>query len=354
MSRCFLFKPDGIGDFFLSTGVVRLLGREFGEENLTIAVLPVLEPVVKGQFPRSSVITLPIRKRRVLLNVFVANCLRCFPAWNTLIGTKAEVSISLRHMRDYLQNILFYSVRSRRRIVASNLLLGNGRPVRRWTEKAFLSIFGPEVVSYPENSAEGIPSELETNRRIVSLALGREVNIREIWPELKPLRHSFFGEAYHVCAPFSSGPGKDFPLKRWVELFMELESRGKLPSLCLVGSSDQSDRLVGFLELLGKSSATIAAKTRVVTPGDLQEFIDFLSGAECVFTVDTAAAHAASALDCRTLVLYSGLHQGMFAPWFRSSRQYWAIPKQAVKNTPWHDSWTNDELLDFTETVLGS
>ena len=42
---CFLFKPDGIGDFFLSSGVVRLLGREFGEENLTIAVLPVMESV---------------------------------------------------------------------------------------------------------------------------------------------------------------------------------------------------------------------------------------------------------------------------------------------------------------------
>ena len=351
--RCFLFKPDGIGDFFLASGFVRLMAREFGEENLTIAVLPPLESVVHGQFPKASVVLLPIRKQRIILNVFVANCLRCFSPWLTLLASKADVSISLRHMRDYLQNVLFYSVRAQRRVVASNLLLGNGRLIRRWTEKSFTTLFGPTVIPYPESEV-GIPSELAANRVIASAALRRDVGIGEIWPELKPCNIAPLDSPYWVCAPFSSGTGKDFPVDRWLEVFASMEIQERLPSLVLTGSADQAGRLQGFLMLWKQASPESNVIAQVMLPPSLQDLIDLLAGAECVLTVDTAAAHAATALDCRTLVLFSGLHQGMFAPWTRSSRQQWMLPNKSSGQGSWHSSHETSEIVRVLEEILGA
>lgn len=342
--RCFLFKPDGIGDFFLSTGVVRLLGGEFGEENLTIAVLPIMESVVRGQFPKAAIVKLPLRTRRVILNKFVANCMNCFFPWLTLLKTRVDVSISLRNMRDYLQTVLFFSVRGRQRFLCSNPLLESKRPVRRWTEKAFELIFHPRMIDYPKR-IEGVPNELEAHRLLVSKALGRDVAIGEIWPELKPVGLPPLDTPFWVCAPFSSGLEKDYPVDRWVELFLSVHRTGRLPLLVLTGSKDQGQRLIDFKKLLLAASSELNSKVKIIIPENLQNFIDLLAGAECVLTVDTAAAHAATALDCRTLVLFSGKHQGMFAPWVRSPKQVWLLPKANRNHLPWHSSYETVELI---------
>lgn len=351
--RCFIFKPDGIGDFFLASGVVRLLGREFGEENLTIAVLPIMEPVVRGQFPRASVVSLPLRTRRIILNKFVANCLRSFFPWITLLRLEVDLSISLRNMRDYLQTVLFFSVRADRRILCSNPLLESKRPVRNWTEEAFKWLFTPFVIGYPK-TVEGIPNELEAHRLLICEALGREVAIGEIWPELKAVGAPPFESPYWVCAPFSSGLEKDYPLDRWVEIFLSVHNTEKLSTLVLTGSPDQENRLREFQQLIASASPEIANITQIFIPADLQKFIDLLAGAECVVTVDTAAAHAATALDCRTLVLFSGKHQGMFAPWVRSSRQQWLLPKASSTSNPWHFAHQTEEIVQILEVILKS
>ncbi len=351
--RCFLFKPDGIGDFFLASGVIRLMAREYGEENLTLAVLPVMEPVVAGQFPKASMLLLPLKTKRIFLNLFVANCLRCFRPWLALLQTRAEVSVSLRNMRDYLQNVLFFSVRSRRRFLCTNPLLENGRPVRRWTEHGFSMLFNPVVVTYPV-SVEGIPVELEAHRLLAGRALGREVSIGEVWPELQAVGKPPLESLFWVCAPFSSGAEKDFPLDRWVSLFAELHRQGRLPLLVLTGSSDQAGRLKEFYDLLVSASKELADTTRVIMPENLQSFIDLLSGAECVLTVDTAAAHAATALDRRTLVLFSGKHQGMFAPWRRSARQLWLLPKPRSESLPWYSCHETGEIMKHLDAVLSA
>lgn len=356
MSRCFLFKPDGIGDFFLSSGTIRFLAREFGEENLTIAALPVIGPVVRGQFPQATFVPLPIRKKRILLNVFVANCIRCFPIWIRLLRDPHDVSISLRHMRDYLMNVLFYSVRSPRRLVCENQLLGNGRPVRRWTERTFTGLFRPVQLPYPPYEGEGgIPREIEVNRLLVSRALGREVAIGEIWPDLRRVGDPPVEGEYWVCAPFANGGGKDYPPERWAELMSLLEKGERIPKLILTGSSDQHQRLQEFAHTLTSSSPELASRMSIVHPPDLQRFIDLLAGASLVLTVDTAAAHAATALDRPAVVLFSGQHYGTFGPWTRSSLQQWIQPAQSEFGTPgWHRNLTPAAIAPIVRQVLES
>ena len=320
------------------------MAREFGEDKLLIATLPLMEEVVRGQFPKASFIALPIRKKRVLLNVFVANCIRCFPAWRALINSRADISISLRHMRDYLMNILFYSVSSNSRFVMKNGLLGNRRPVRRWMEWIFVHLFRPNLCEYPV-MVKGIPSELEANRMLASEALGRRVEISEIWPELHPVGKCPIETPFWICAPFSGNADKDFPLAMWVEFLTAFHDRGKMPSLLLTGSAEQSHRLNELLGLLVLSSPEMAAKVSVRIPSNLQSFIDLLAGAAFVLTVDTGAAHAATALDCKTLVFFSGQHKGIYGPWVRSSLQRWVLPGDSVTKNPWNDFHDNGELL---------
>ena len=352
MRRCYIFKPDGIGDFFLATGFIGLMAREFGEESLLIAVLPALEPVVRGQFPMAGVVVLPLRRRRRVLNLFVANCLRCLRPWLGLLTTRAEVSVSLRHMRDYLQNVLFHSVPSHRRFVATNGLLGNGKAVRRWTEKAFVTLFGDHVVGYPSGSP-GLPLELEAHRRLASAVLGREVSPGEVTPLLRPVNAPALSGPYAVCAPYSSGNDKDVPDNRWITLFGILAGEHLLPTqLVLTGSEDQQARLNCFREKLGTALATTGTEVTVRIEPTLQGFVDLLAGADAVFTVDTAAAHAATALDRPTLVLFSGLHLGMFAPWTRSARQRWLLAGRPDSGPNWHESLPDSDILEAARSLL--
>ena len=90
--------------------------------------------------------------------------------------------------------------------------------------------------------------------------------------------------------------------------------------------------LRSFFESAGIASA------RVHIPGDLVEFLNLIAGAELILTVDTAAAHFATALDRACVVLFSGLHSGMFGPWRRSARQRWLLPEAPPGKTKfkWH------------------
>jgi ADP-heptose:LPS heptosyltransferase len=352
MPRCFLFKPDGIGDFFLASGTVRFLAREFGEENLTIAALPVIGPVVLAQFPKATFLPLPIRKKRILLNVFVANSIRCFPVWIKLLRNPQDLSISLRHMRDYLMNVLFYSVRSPRRLACENQLLGNGRPVRRLTERAFTALFHPEEIPYPAYEA-GIPKELEVNRRLVSLALGRDVAIGEIWPELRRVGEAPVEGSYWVCAPFANGGGKDYPSDRWAELFRLLLRSNNIPKIILTGSTAQRERLEEFARIIKTSAPELSAGISILSPPDLQRFIDLLAGASMVLTVDTAAAHASTALDRPTVVLFSGQHHGTYGPWTRSASQRWIQPEEEFLGTrEWYRNMAPEAIVPVVGEVL--
>jgi ADP-heptose:LPS heptosyltransferase len=105
--------------------------------------------------------------------------------------------------------------------------------------------------------------------------------------------------------------------------------------ILLVGSENQRSRLNDLNALL--LSAGIAGAEAVV-PDDLVELLNLIAGAELILTVDTAAAHFATALDKSCVVLFSGLHQGMFGPWRRSAQQRWLLP-EAPPGKPkfkWH------------------
>lgn len=350
MARVFIFKPDGIGDFVLATGAIHALAREFGEENLVVCVKSLLVPLARMQFPKATVVDLPVAAERRVVNLFVRNFAACLPVWWRLRTTPVEVAVCLRSMRNYLETFLFFSARARRHVGCENILLRSGRTVRRLVEGAVNRIGRPELEPYPP-TAEGAPMEIEANRRVVARVIQRPVTIPEVLPVLaaQPNRSG----SYWICAPITNLASKLYPAAQWAGLFRLLHPETAGKSILLTGSKDQRPALEDLCHLLHEAGCPGA---EVFFPEDLTDYVNLIAGAEMMLTVDTAAAHFATALDRPTLVLFSGLHQGMFGPWQRSPRQVWLQPEfpPGTKRKKWHAGITPDRAAAAVRNVLGA
>lgn len=330
--RYLVFKPDGIGDFILATGCISFLAREIGEENLTICVRDLLAPLAAAQFPEATVIGMPVAEKRKTVNLFALNFIKCLPVWRQLREKPLDGAASLRHMRNYLQNFLFFSAKTDRFVACKNLLADNGRFSRVFVEHLVRTLRKVEEISYPEAKAN-LPTELEANRRVISQLVGREVPLETVLPALKS--GALGDNGPWVCCPLSSMKSKDYPFASWREIFKELREEKGERELLLVGSGSQRKKLEEL-----RAQLDDIPNVRVEIPPTLPAFVDRIAAARVVLTVDTAACHIAGALDKRCAVLFSGLHVGMFGPWQKTARQRWLQPELQPGKTKWHSGIT--------------
>ena len=331
--RLFILKPDGIGDFILVTGALRLLASELGEENLLICVRSVIVPLAKVQFPKATVIELPTAAERKTVNLFARNLFCCLPLWFKLRRTRVDAAVCFRSMRNYLETFLFYSARTKRFFGCENILLrSGGKEVRSYVDTAVRKLFHPRLMPYPEQAGH-LPLEVEAHRRVVAEILGRAVEPEEVIPRLRSTTESKPGGVW-ICAPITEA-SKVYPAPLWRDVFSELRPELSGKAVLLVGSNDQRAALA---ELEGMLRAAGVENAKVHLPEDLVELLNVIAAAELVMTVDTAAAHFAAGLDRPCVIIFSGLHQGMFAPWQRSLRQCWLLPHPPEGKTKfkWH------------------
>jgi len=330
--RVFILKPDGIGDFVLASGALRLLARECGEENLILCVKSLLVPLARSQFPRATVMDLPVAAERKVINLFAWNFIACLPVWWRLRTTPVETAVCLRSMRNYLETFLFLSSQAGRRVASENILLRGKRKVRTMVETTANRFFRTELTPYPE-TAEEMPMEIEAHRRVAECVLQREVAAAEVLPVLHSSAPT--GGEYWICAPITNLASKVYPLAKWGEIFRELQPEAAGKKILLTGSEDQRAMLEELQALLREGGL---AKAEVFIPADLVAYVDLIAGAEIMLTVDTAAAHFATALNRPALILFSGLHRGMFGPWRRSERQSWLLAEVQPegKKKKWH------------------
>ncbi len=345
--RLFILKPDGIGDFVLATGGLRTMAATFGEQNLLICVKSALVSLARSQFPEATVIELPTAARRKFVNLFARNLVSCLPLWLKLRTTPVDGAVCLRSMRNYLETLLFYSARTKRFFACENILLRPEKRVRRYVEAAVRKLFRPELIPYPE-SADEIPLEIEAHRRLVARILDRPVGAREVLPVLRPTIER--NEDSWICAPVTNR-SKIYPFALWKDVFCALKPESLPKSILLVGSEDQRQELDDLQTLLrGAGMACVQAHV----PGDLVEFLNLIAAGQLILSVDTAAAHFATALDKPCVVLFSGLHRGMFGPWQRSGRQRWLLPEAPPGKAKfkWHEGIAPDRVAAEVRNLL--
>jgi ADP-heptose:LPS heptosyltransferase len=346
----FVLKPDEIGDFILTTGCLRVLAREIGEDNLLLAVSKAVAPLARSQFPAAKVFPLEFRRRRKVLNITLVNIGLNWRVWRQLLREKVEWAICLRSLRSYLQTVFFYTPRARHYIACENLLGRQKRQRRPAVEAVVKAIFRPQLLRYPEVGATpGVPTDLAANREVVSAVLGRQLSLEEIWPTLRAEAVSPAGSPSWVLAPFSSSEKKDYPLEQWIAVLRELQGwRGDSP-LQLTAAGYQQKTLERWGEALRGAGLP---KVEVLPPVPLESYPNLLAGAGMVLTVDTAAAHFACALRRPALILSAGHHPGVYGPYSPDGRQLWLEAGQS--GVVWTEDLSVERVVgEFRQFFVG-
>ncbi|MEO8205025.1 MAG: glycosyltransferase family 9 protein [Chthoniobacterales bacterium] len=342
--KIFIFKPDGIGDFVLATGVIRKLAEIYGEDQLMICVRSIVGSLAKAQFPKAHILELPVIDKRIRLNLFVANFLRCFKPWMRLLCKRFEYAVSLRYMREYLHTFIFFSTPARHLVTCENLLLRNQRKTRYMVEMVAVGLRRARVVEYPKQGSF-VPLELEAHRRVLSAVLKKEMSMQDVHPYLHA--EPQVGD-YLLCCPFSALRSKDYPLGQWLTVLRLIPAETLPPQILLSGSATQTPELQ---EMAAKLKAEGFQNVEIYTGKSLQDFVNCVAGARMVLTVDTAAAHIAVTLDRPAVILHSGLHQGMFAPWRSSEKQFWFEAARQGKQK-WHTFISPESVAVEAERLL--
>lgn len=347
--RVLIFKPDGIGDFVLATGAIRLLEQEAGVSRLVLCVKSILVPLARDQFPGAEILPLPTAAERRVINLFVWNFAVTQPLWWRLRTGRFDTALCLRSMRNYLETFLFFSAGSRRHIACENLLLRSGRKVRAAVEHVVRRLVKPEWVPYPASGP--LPLEIEAHRAVVTRLLGRPVTDAEILPTLR-FASPLPGDHW-VCAPVTNLASKVYPFPRWREVMGLLRPEAGDRKLLLIGVPADRPLLEELRDGLHQDGC---ARAEIHLPADLAALVRVIAGAGLVLSVDTAAAHFAAALDRPLAVAFSGLHQGMFAPWRRSARQEWVLPdpQDSGKKRKWHARLSPDKLAAAARRALAA
>lgn len=141
----------------------------------------------------------------------------------------------------------------------------------------------------------------------------------------------------------------------WVQALLRVPAFCNGEKIVLAGSPEQGPALLAYkiaLNEAGLKGAVVAE-----TP-DLPSFLHLLAAARLILTVDTAAAHMACAIDRPALILFSGLHTGVYAPWRRSKKQIWLTqePRGAGvaphKKRDWHLAFPADQVAELIQKLL--
>lgn len=346
----FIFKPDEIGDFVISTGAIRALAERHGEENVTLAVKSEIVPLAQREFPAAQVIGIPWQAKRKGQNQALANLRSCFPVWREFRKLRVDVSVCLRSCRNYVQTLLFTAPPARQSVAPENMLLRNGAARRQLFELALVRWSGVTLVPYPVQTGS-MPKEISSHRDVVAEALGRKVSEEEVTPSFRFSRWRG-GNGWLLC-PFSSRLTKDYDAAHWASALGVVTASVAPPPILLAGSPDQAGRLQKFADDLDR--AGFRHPVKVMPPSPLREFPDVVSAADLVLTVDTAAAHFACALGTPAVIVDSGKNPGTYGPYSRNGKQLWLVGDRArLGRSRWQESIPPQMVADAIKRALAS
>ena len=303
-----VFKTDRIGDFILATGAMHLICRHFGEKQVTLMVSSLLEPLVRNEFPNCCVIAVPKVQDR-MRSVFRDGWL---PVRKVYGARRYQRLINLRHHPNLFEDVLLSSIKADDSLGAISPLGSAYWMTQMRAYRPRRSFAYPPATSTPNTCLE-----LEAHRILMRELLGREVSLAEIMPRWTlPVN----GDAGHfIIVPFASEKIKNYPPEHLAEAVVLAGLPPTIP-LVICGEAAVAAALDQFAALI---RPRLPNPVRVVSNVGLLEFVKMVAGACGVISMDSAAAHIATALDRKGVFILGGGHYGVFAPWARSERQQW-------------------------------
>jgi len=312
-----IVKPDGIGDFILALGAVRLLINHFGAEDCVLAVWSAVRELAAIEFPRTPQVVVPS----------VGTTLTPAAVWSAMqlrrkIGAwRFDELACLRHQRSRFQNLVLHWVVAGK---SSGLTNEPANYLGKDCEFAF-SREGP----YPIEGSDGQCIELEAHRRVAEQTVCRKVLGNEVMPSLGGVGRRA-GDYLLVC-PFSNRTLKDYPADLLEAAVAEIQQTHAMPVRLSYAPACQERAKTLEARLRRRSVRVLSAP-----PTSFPQFLESVAGARAVLTVDTATAHIATALDIPTVVILGGGHYRQFGPWQKSVRQVWISNPLPCFHCNWH------------------
>lgn len=309
-----VYKPDGIGDFVLSTEALRVFIDAHGSDNVALILSRELVDLASEIFPGLQLLPIVPGHSGWLDKV------RGFPMLRTAVQANTyEEVVCLRHYRTLYDDTILRALQAKRVVLLANQALGRAQVDLTPVPEHFHYIQpGSED---PQVGGKGVPREWSFHAAVLSPFFGRSIAPESLRPEWDA--HRMRREAcppFMLISPLAGRKIRDLPLPL-VQAAVRQAFTDGLTKLVVTGTRSQSAELFIYADVL---RADLPGCTiEVAQPADLPALVGLVASAALVLTAETSTAHLASALDQPAIVLIGGGHFGWFAPWSRSEKQIW-------------------------------
>jgi len=315
-----IFKPDGIGDFVLALGCIREIINQVGAGNVEIIVSNVVAPLAVWQFPGCEITPLTNNLSGKLLD----NWWNILPNLKSLWHHPKDQLICLRHQRSRYEQLMLVGCRAKKIFLCSNNLRNregvhlkkNYFLIEDWmlkTKEVFVS-------AYPSSNDFSTVRciELKAHANLLkNWAKDANVDFKDSLPSLTGIDAKELSGFY--ISPYSSSDDRDYPERKLLEVIELFEKKNQV-GIVLCGSPQQNEKLQNLNQTLRKAGVL---NVKVFTPENLVSFVEHLSRARLVLSMDTATAHLATAMNKKTVILYGKSSGPHCIPWSLSNRQKW-------------------------------
>lgn len=302
--RACLYKVDRLGDFVLALGALRRLVAHYGEEECRLVVSTVAAPLAAAEFPRVARWEVPPEANGVWRDVRPLRALHA-PRWAE--ETFADL-VCLRHARNLYRDCTL-----------GWLHAGEWRGLGPRPRDVLAANRPAFVTDYPIQADAPWCRELLAHSEVVARATGTTPD----WSALRPRLESVTaapGGTWLFC-PYGGATIRDYPADHWIEAWRA----AGLPAgpVEVMGPATRAEELGRLAARLRQEAGR--TQTSVATDLPPLEFVARLARARGIVTVESAAAHLATALDRPATVVTGGGHFGCFAPWGEPGRQHWVF-----------------------------
>jgi ADP-heptose:LPS heptosyltransferase len=323
--RFAIFKPDGIGDFVLTSRAIEEIITEHGPENVTMIVSPQVADLARFLFPSVEIVGITPGHEPWQCRLRNLGALRA-----ALLCESYDEVLCLRHYRGLYESIILEAINTRRVVLLDNQSqAGAARTAKLHPEKYCL--VQPPVA---EASANTLPKELHFHAAVLSASLGRPVDADQLKPNWdRWTSKSKSTQPFVLIAPIAGRKIRDLP-PRLVEAAACAAVNHGLIDIVLTGSKDQASELGRYAERLQSRFPT--SRVEVIHPPNLPALLTLVAESSIVAATESSIAHMAVALDQHALLLIGGGHFGWFAPWSRSSKQTWLTNEMPCFGCNWH------------------
>lgn len=304
-----IYKVDRLGDWLLAEPTLRRLVAATQQRGGTVVIWASRDttPVRAWRPIPCAVETLAFE-----VHGWRARLRRTAAVLRLLATYRADTFLCLRHAPDPVRDFVLKSVSAHQRHALTWRIVAGD----------------PDIV----------PHEIRRHHFVLTGAGLAPVDPRALLPHLPA--SAARSPARIVLAPFSSAAIKDWPDTHWVAVARALAGRAARWEIWI--SRDQTARA----EALAAQLRPAAGDNFVtVHSGSLEALTAALASATVVLTVDTLAAHLATALDAPMVALLGGGQFGDFAPWRRSERQHWLFHRLPCFHCSWHCTQARNECL---------